>query len=348
MPSSKWSRTLRAAFGQPDPAAHALLLRDSQQLTRTHFLSAAVQLGLLEALKSPAPCAELAERLDITRTEQFRIFLELGVSVGELSVSSRVSGTAADSPAPGTYALKGKRARALVGRNGSVLRALLEEQTAYHATVYRELPETLRGGELGDHLPRYAGVIAESSRIAEGVISGYVREAVSEAAGGHVLDVGCGSGVYLRAASARPGSTGTGLDVQPAAVELAERNLRGWSLHDRFGVRQGDVREAELDGPYDVVLLLNNIYYFAPEERPALLRTLRGALREGGTLVLVSMFHASNPTALNLDLILACTRGCYALTTPGQLAPELREAGFRRIRTDQLVAGQSLYAIRAE
>lgn len=344
MPSSKWSRTLRAAVSQPDPAAHALLLRDSRQVTRTHFLAAAVHLGLLEALKTPAPVAELAERLGITRTEQFRIFLELGVSVGELAVSSRVSGTAA---APGTYALKGRRARALVGRNGGVLRALLEEQTAYHATVYHELPETLRGGELGDHLPRYAGVIAESSRIAEGVISGYVRGAVSEAEGGHVLDVGCGSGVYLRAASARPGSTGTGLDLQPAAVELAQRNLRRWSLDDRFGVRQGDVREAELDGSYDVILLLNNIYYFAPEERPDLFRTLRGALREGGRLVLVSMFHDSNPTALNLDLILACTQGCYALTTPARLEPELREAGFRRIRTDQLVSGQSLYAIQA-
>ncbi|UNZ16138.1 class I SAM-dependent methyltransferase [Streptomyces sp. 891-h] len=344
MASSKWSRTLRTAFSQPDPAAHALLLRDSQQLTRTHFLTAAVHLGLLEALKTPAPAGELAERLGITRTEQFRIFLELGVSVGELSVSSRISGTAA---APGTYALKGRRARALVGRNSSVLRALLEEQTAYHATVYRQLPETLRGCDLGDHLPRYAEVIAESSRIAEGVIAQYVREAVSEADGGRVLDVGCGSGVYLRAASARPGSSGTGLDLQPAAVELARDNLRRWSLDDRFTVHQGDVRGTELDGPYDVILLLNNVYYFAAEERPALFRTLRGALREGGTLVLVSMFHDRNPTALNLDLILACTQGCYALTTPARLEPELREAGFGRIRTDQLVSGQSLYAIRA-
>ncbi|AXK34857.1 class I SAM-dependent methyltransferase [Streptomyces armeniacus] len=332
------SRTVRAVLSQPDPTAHALLLRDSQQFTRMHFLSAAVRLGLLEALASPATAAELEERLgvDATRTTQFRLFLELGCSVGELGSRG------------GAYRLKGRRARALAGRNGSVLRALLEEQTAYHDTVYRELPETLRGGALGDHLPRYAGVIAESSRIAEGVITGYVREAVREAPGGRVLDVGCGSGVYLRAAADRPGSTGTGLDVQPASVELAEANLDRWSLADRFTVRQGDVREAELDGPYDVVLLLNNVYYFEPKERPALFRTLRGALSEGGTLVLVSMFHDSgNPTALGLDLVLACTQGCHALTTPQELAPELREAGFGQIRTDQLVAGQSLCALRA-
>ncbi|MFG3254491.1 SAM-dependent methyltransferase [Streptomyces sp. NPDC048172] len=338
MPSSKWSRTLRAALGQPDPTAHALLLRDSQQFTRMHFLHAAVNLGLLEELKSPATAAELEERLGVAadRAAQFRIFLELGRSLGELAASGD------------RYRLKGRRARALVGRNGSVLRALVEEQTAYHGTVYRELPETLRGGALGDHLPRYAGTIAESSRIAEGVIAGYVREAVAEARGGRVLDVGCGSGTYLRAASHRAGSTGTGLDVQPASVELATANLRRWSLDDRFTVRRGDVREAELDGPYDVILLLNNVYYFAAKERPALFRTLRGALREGGTLVLVSIFHDSNPTALGLDLVLACTQGCHPLTTPRELAPELREAGFRSVRTEQLVAGQSLCGLRAD
>ncbi|MFF2654976.1 SAM-dependent methyltransferase [Streptomyces sp. NPDC058045] len=332
------SRTVRAVLGQPDPTGHALLLRDSQQFTRMHFLSAAVRLGLLDALASPASPAELEERLgvDATRTTQFRLFLELGCSVGELGSQG------------GVYRLKGRRARALVGQGGSVLRALVEEQAGYHSTAYRELPETLRGGALGDHLPRYAGVIAESSRIAEGVIADYVTEAVREAPGGRVLDVGCGSGVYLRAAAGRPGSTGTGLDVQPASVELAEANLRDWSLADRFTVRQGDVRETDLDGPYDVILLLNNIYYFAPKERTELFRTLRGALSENGTLVLVSIFHDSNPTSLGLDLVLACTEGCYALTTPQELVPELRDAGFRRVRTDQLVVGQSLCALRAD
>lgn len=335
MPSSKWRRSLNAAFSQPDPAAHALLLRDSQTFTRLHFLHAAAHLGLLTELRTPNSAATLAEQLGIERTEQFGLFLQLGVSVGELSERG------------GLYRLKGKRARALTGRNGSVLRALLDEEIGYHASVYRNLPERLRGGELGDYLTEHAAVVAESSRIAEGPIAGYVTESVSEARAERVLDVGCGSGVYLRAAAQHPGTTGGGIDVQPASVEMASGNLRDWGLDERFSVRQGDLRETELDGPYDVVLLLNNIYYFAPEERTEVFRTLRGALREGGTLVLVSMFHGDSPTALGLDLVLACTQGCYALPRVEQITPELRQAGFQDVRTDQLMAGQSLLGVRA-
>ncbi|MBA0049531.1 class I SAM-dependent methyltransferase [Streptomyces sp. AJS327] len=286
-------------------------------------------------MRTPNSADGLAERLGITRHQQFRLMLELGVSVGELSESG------------GSYRLRGKRAKALVGRNGSVLRALIDEQVEYHGSVYRHLPERLRGGELGDYLGEHAGTIAESSRIAESVVAGYVTDTVQEVPGTRVLDLGCGSGVYLRAASRKPGTSGTGLDVQPASVELAQGNLKRWGLTDRFEVRQGDMREAELNGPYDVVLLMNNIYYFAPEERPELFRTLRAALREGGTLVLVSMFHGTSVSALGLDLVLACTQGCYALPRAEDLEPELREAGFGQVRTDQLMAGQSLLGMRA-
>src|SRR5690606_9745408 len=142
-------------------------------------------------------------------------------------------------------------------------------------------------------------------------------------------------------------TTGGGIDVQPASVEMASGNLRDWGLDDRFSVRQGDLRETELGGPSDVVPLLNNIYYFAPAERSGGFRTLRGPLREGGTLVLVSMFHGDSPTALGLDLVLACTQGCYALPRVEQITPELRQAGFQDVRTDQLMAGQSLLGVRA-
>ncbi|MCF6524482.1 cyclopropane-fatty-acyl-phospholipid synthase family protein [Streptomyces sp. JJ36] len=340
MPSSKWRRTFRAVFTQPDPRAHALLLRDSQTVTRIHFLHAAAHLGLFAELKSPDSAAALEQRLGVKRPQQFRLFLDLGVALGELSRRGDA------------YALKGARARALAGRNGSVLRALLDEQLGYHGSVYQHLPERLQGAELGDYLTETAAVVAESSRIAEPVVSAYVREAVAEAPGAgadgpRVLDAGCGSGVYLRAAAHRPGTTGTGIDLREASVDMTRRNLAEWGLADRFTVRQGDVRDAGPDGPYDVVLLLNNIYYFAPEERAGIFRTLREALRDGGTLVLVSMFHGQSPTGLNLDLVLACTQGCYALPTPEELRPELREAGFADVRVDQLVAGQDLLALRA-
>lgn len=330
-----WRRTMGAVLGQPDRTAHALLLRDSTTFTRTHFLHAAGHLGLLAELNAPHSAEVLAERLGVERKAHFELLLKLGVSLGELGYRN------------GKFRLTGTRARALVGTNGSILRALIDEQVGYHGSVFRELPDRLRGMELGDYLADTAAVVAESSRIAEPVISGYLRAGVQEASGTRVLDAGCGSGTYLRAAAAKPGTTGTGLDVQPASVELATRNIEAWGLAERFDVRQGDLREADLGDPYNVVFLINNIYYFAPEERPALFRRLRELVGEGGTLLLVSMFHGSNPTALALDLVLASTKGCYALPKAEWLEPELREAGFSSVRFDQLMAGQSLIALRA-
>lgn len=338
MPASMWRRTLKAAFGQPDATAHLLFLRDSQTVTRIHFLHAAAHLGVLAELKSPSGQEALASKLGITRSQQFGLFLKLGVSLGELADDA------------GTYRLKGRRAKALVGPNGNVLRALLDEQIEYHGSVYRELAEQLRGGPLGDYLLATAAVVAESSRIAEPVISSYVTDVVTGAGPTpRVLDIGCGSGVYLRAASQNAGATGQGIDMQPASVELTTKNLTDWGIGDRFHVTQGDIRKgaSEADGPYDVVLLMNNIYYFAPEQRPALFETLRSLVKEGGTLTLVSMFHGTSPTALNLDLVLACTQGCYALVSPEELAPELRAAGFRNVTVDRLVARESLLGIRA-
>ncbi|GAB2584441.1 class I SAM-dependent methyltransferase [Streptomyces capparidis] len=337
MPASMWRRTLKAAFDQPDTAAHLLFLRDSQTVTRIHFLHAAAHLGVLAELETPSSRDALAERLGVTRTEQFGLMLDLGVSLGELAVGG------------GRYRLKGRRARALVGANGSVLRALLDEQMGYHASVYEHLPERLRGGELGDYLEATAAVVAESSRVAEPVVASYLSDIVREAGNPRVLDVGCGSGIYLRAASRHPAATGAGIDMQPASVELTRKNLERWGIGDRFDVALGDIRDGGkgIEGTFDVVFLLNNIYYFSPDEWPDLFGTLRSLLKPGGTLALVSMFRGTSPTALNLDLVLACTKGCYALTTPEKLSAALRRAGFTDVRVDQLVARESLLGIRA-
>lgn len=331
-------RFVRSSRNQSDQLAGLMLVRDVRSFARVNFLFVCGRLGLPAELERPRTKDELVTRLGITRTELFESLLDLGVALGELGYRR------------GRYRLRGMRSKALAGRQAQVWQACLEELIRYHGSVYQGLADRLRGAELGDYLPEMAAVVAESSRVFESVIAGYLREVVGGRKDAVVLDIGCGSGVYLRvAADTAPGSTGVGIDIQSGSVQLAGRNLRTWQISDRFDVIQGDVREGvpEHRPAYDVAIMINNVYYFTPEQRCEVFGSVRKALTDGGTLVVISLFHGKKPTTLVLDLVLGSTSGCYLLPELETIESELRAAGFTDLQTDQLVPGLEFFAIRA-
>jgi 4-hydroxy-2,2'-bipyrrole-5-carbaldehyde O-methyltransferase len=334
----RWRRAALVALRSPHPFARLRIAQDLRAFIRVHFLFSAQHTGLMTALSEPARKEDLIKRLGIERQDLFQLLLDLGVSLGELDKAGE------------RYRLKGGRSRALSGGDQEVLAALLDEFVLYHASVYRHLPERLRGAPLGDYLQETAAIVARSSRIVEPFIRDYIRELVTPLPAPHILDVGCGSGVYLQAtAEARPDATGAGIDMQEAAVHLAQRNLEHWGLAAQFTVNQADIRAgtAYLGGPFDLILLINNIYYFSPEERPMLFRELRSTLTERGTLVVISMFHGTNPTTLDLDLVLGSTLGCHPLPHLDSAVSQLLQSGFLDARSEGLIPGQPFFAIQA-
>jgi 4-hydroxy-2,2'-bipyrrole-5-carbaldehyde O-methyltransferase len=333
-----WAKAVLTTLRLPHLGARLRLTQDLRAFIRVHFLFSAQRLGLLAALSSPATEEELAHRLEVERAGLFRLLLDLGVSLGELGRDGE------------RYVLKGSRSRALAGRDREILEGLLEEVVLYDASVYRDLPERVTGAPLGDYLKEMGTLVARASRVFEPFVRGYVREVVMPMSAPRVLDVGCGSGVYLHeVAGARPDATGLGIDLHDEVVEMAQLNVRRWGVADRFAVSRADIREgtASLGGPFDLIFLLNNVYYFSPEERPALFLDLRSALTDRGTLVVISMLHGSTLGALHLDLVLGSTVGCYPLPHLEPLAAQLAEAGFGDVRTDRLIPRESYFAIRA-
>jgi 2-polyprenyl-3-methyl-5-hydroxy-6-metoxy-1,4-benzoquinol methylase len=95
--------------------------------------------------------------------------------------------------------------------------------------------------------------------------------------GGRLLDVGCGAGLFLKAAETR-GWTGEGVEVSPTAAEYARTVL---------GLRVGSVRLEEAGFPaasFDVVTLLDTVEHLAdPRGALALVRRL---LKPGGRIIL--------------------------------------------------------------
>ncbi|MFN3645836.1 MAG: peptide chain release factor N(5)-glutamine methyltransferase [Gemmobacter sp.] len=83
-----------------------------------------------------------------------------------------------------------------------------------------------------------------------------------------VLDLGTGSGCILLSLLAdRPGATGLGVDVSPAALQVAQRNARALGLGGRAAFRCSDWC-ADVAGQFD--LIVSNPPYIALAEMPGL------------------------------------------------------------------------------
>ena len=135
-----------------------------------------------------------------------------------------------------------------------------------------------------------------------------------------VLDAGGGHGAYAAALARRwPGLQATVLDLPAAAG------------HQPAGIRfvAGDLRTADLGGPYDVVLLLSVLPHLAPDHATAVVYRSAAALAPGGLLVTAG---PEEPTGLlgaagALLFYLMCGRRPYdAPTVAGWMAAAGLEA----------------------
>ena len=328
-------RTARAGHAP----ARALAIADSRALVRSLFLASAIQTGLLDVLAGGATFAEITARAGCTRPERLRAWLEVGTELGEIALRS------------GRYRLRGIRARAIAGGD-IMLHAHYRSMLDYQAGCYADLagllvsaPSTGRA-DLDD----YADDIAQVSLAATPFIETYLTSVMAETRPARVLDVGCGTGVYARiVADLSPHVLVDGIDLAPAVIDAAQAEVRAAGLEDRIRLHTGDVRTwtPEAGAGYDLILLLNNIYYFPRGERDALYRRLGSLLTRPGHLIVTALAAPGSVAAAHLNFMLACQAGAAALPRGGELEGDLAEAGFAAIRAQPIVPAEPFMAVRA-
>ena len=326
MPARNWLTLL----SQPHLRARMLLIGDAKALTRAYFLTSAQRAGVL--------AGHLAVVLGIERPELLGALLRLGVFLKELSFDGE------------RYRITGARAKAFLGEGGDGLAAMTEEMTTIYSAVAEHLPATLRGGPLADYLEASAELVARSSRVFEPFLKEFVHHVIPAGRPMRLLEIGCGSGTYVRHAAERNRRlTGVAVDLREDVVHTAAANLETWGVGDRFRVIAADIRmpHDDLGGPFDLVTLFNNIYYFDPAEWPDLFRRIRGWLAPGGALALVSMMRGDTLGALEFDIACRCTEGLAPLPRLNNLTASLRVSGFHDIESTKLVPGESVYGIVA-
>ncbi len=303
---------------------------------RTCFLSALISSGLLPRLAAgPATLAELAAALDLKPAQHTALnaWLQVGVKCGELSLNRE------------GYALAGKLSRELAAAVHDPEAALLEEVASLHYNLIRGLPGMLKEGRTFTLADQDGEVVAKASRILEPLIRMSMDRVIPKAGQVRLLDIGCGSGGYIRYACERnPGLTAVGVELQSEVADAARRRLADWGLADRVEVRAGDIRSQTPRPEFEVATLHNNIYYFPTMARPGLLAFLRRFLKPGGRLLVTTGCRGGGLPMAVFNLWGAATAGCGPLPEPEEMAAHLSEAGFISVEARKLYPFEAFYA----
>jgi 4-hydroxy-2,2'-bipyrrole-5-carbaldehyde O-methyltransferase len=326
---NSWLKLLRL----PHLAAQAGIDRDIHAAIRLNFLYAACASGLLRQLRQWKQRSELEPQF-----ETLDAMLDVGVALGELKRDGN------------RYRISGRRALALCGQDGDSLAALIEEFVTCHEAVYRDFRNLSAQAGKGNYLAGKGELIARSSRVLEPFMVEFVQSQVAGKGPLSLLEVGCGSGIYLyHAACANPQATGIGIDLQKDVIAETSQRLVRWGIAPRFRVMYANIRQAgaETTGPFDLITLYNNIYYFPENERVRLLVSLRERLKPGGKLAVASLFAGTTVTAANFELVLRSTIGCAPMGTVENFVRQLHESGFREVTTMRLIPVQPFFGVTA-
>ena len=238
---------------------------------------------------------------------------------------------------------------------GDAGRAMLEEAVLAYEPILGTYPERMRHGDR----PRWSDDPEAAARVARGsrVIEGRALKALFRIPGARgarrVLDVGCGEGVYLARLLVRHrDSLGDGVELDPVVAARARSRLAAAGVQRRAEIHVGDFTEIDLPhGMYDLVLLNNNIYYFADEEREPLFERILRHLSPRGILAIQSPVISDDPisrwlgiTAMNasFDAFLRIHQDLAGLPEPDALRAQLRSAGFESVGSVPIVPGGSI------
>jgi SAM-dependent methyltransferase len=311
------------------------LLKHFYQL---NYIVAARECGLFDLLSdAPKSFEQLAEaycKEDEAR-EALEAWLHLGVRLGYLRLSAK------------GYALRGLARKLALPKNDAMM-AMLQEVAGLHSNLISQTPEKLRHGKLWSLDDQDGAIIARSSRILEEFQIEAIERLFPVAGVSSLLEIGCGSGFYIKYAAERnPSLAALGLELQPKVADIARKNISEWDLNGRVRIETVDIRLKIPDEHFDIVTLYNNIYYFPVEDRVSLLQHIKEFIKPGGFLLLITCCQGGSLGVEVLNLWGAATMNCGRLPTKNELVSQLHHAGFLEVQINRLIPGEEFYAFKA-
>jgi SAM-dependent methyltransferase len=148
-----------------------------------------------------------------------------------------------------------------------------------------------RGMNTTDAKEHWEQHYGERERVWSGRVNIRLAEVVSTLKAGRALDLGCGEGgdaCWL----AERGWTVVATDISDTALQRAAAEADARGLGDHIEFAQHDLSDSFPDGTFDLISA-QFLHSMIPFDRPRVLKHAAGAVRPGGTLLIVD--HASPP-----------------------------------------------------
>jgi cyclopropane fatty-acyl-phospholipid synthase-like methyltransferase len=209
----------------------------------------------------------------------------------------------------------------------------------------------MHGEELGDNLNEIGEIVARFSKMTEPIIKDFLTSLVRGGNPMTILDVGCGSGFLLRSVyEINSNANGIGLDIDKAVVDQAKNNINAWGLADQFKIHNGNISSfSEKAGPFDLISLINILYYFNEEDRYVFMNNLCRKLSPDGILIVVMNFHSKGKDigAANLNVVNNSLKGLYPLPHVDEIKSLLEQCGLSKIKVHQFMPGSSFLGLVA-
>ena len=151
--------------------------------------------------------------------------------------------------------------------------------------------------------------------------------------GASVLDIGCGSGVYLEELGRRGAARLVGLDFAPAMIDLARRRIAAAGLAERTELRATDFLAYPVEAPFDYTLAVGVFDYF--RDPGPLLGKMARATRQKAIATFPQLW---NPwTAVRRVRYALAVRDCPVhFFSRARVQTMMRSAGFREVRVRAL------------
>ncbi len=297
-----------------------------QGFVQSQVLLALVELDLLSRLETPRTAASLAPAAGLAEA-RMQVLLQAGAGIGLLR--------------------RHRDGRFSLTRRGAAFRAVpgLPAMVRHHSVLYRDLadPVAFLRGETAPELARfwpyvfgaaaaedpavaatYSGLMADSQTlVAEDTLRLVPMTGVR-----HLMDVGGGTGAFLRAVhAAHPGLRLTVFDL-PAV-------LAGARLPPGIAALPGSFRDDTLPQGADAISLVRVLYDHSDATVAALLARVHAALPPGGRIIISEPMSGGVRPDPTTDVYFAFY--CMAMQTgrtrsAAEIAALLAQAGFHGMR----------------
>lgn len=162
--------------------------------------------------------------------------------------------------------------------------------------------------------------------------------------GNVVLEIGFGTGFTLVELARAVGETGRvyGVDVTPEMVHLAEERLKKEEVAIKVELSEADARNMPYeDNIFDAVYMASVLELFDTPDIPKVLAEIKRVLKPNGKLEAVSMSKEGHEDSKFIRFYewLHKKLPRYASCRPIYVEDSIRDAGYKILRTDEIVLG---------